>query len=160
MSTSMLYHAFGIKHVKYLKTEYLVGEVRIHAEMTRKLAVCPVCRSGEVIYQGPKVRQLRLVPIGLHQTWLHLIVHRLQCRRCGALAWPRLPFAGPRFSYSSSFERLVIELLRFTTISSGKIEGLNNKIKTLKRQAYGYRDLAYFKLRLFHLHEQTYSLTG
>jgi transposase len=45
-------------------------------------------------------------------------------------------------------------------ISSGKIEGINNKIKTLKRQAYGYRDLDYFKLRLFHLHEQTCSLTG
>ena len=37
-------------------------------------------------------------------------------------------------------------------ISSGKIEGINNKIKTMKRQAYGFRDMEYFKLRLFHLH--------
>jgi transposase len=32
------------------------------------------------------------------------------------------------------------------------MEGTNNKIKTLKRQAYGFRDKAYFRLRLLHLH--------
>lgn len=45
-------------------------------------------------------------------------------------------------------------------ISNGKAEGINNKIKTLKRQAYGFRDMEYFKLRLYHLHEQRYSLAG
>ncbi len=45
-------------------------------------------------------------------------------------------------------------------ISNGKAEGINNKIKTLKRQAYGYRDMEYFKLRLYHLHEQRYQLAG
>ncbi len=38
-------------------------------------------------------------------------------------------------------------------ISTGPLEGLNNKIKVLKRLAYGFRDLDYFKLRLFFLHE-------
>lgn len=45
-------------------------------------------------------------------------------------------------------------------ISNGKTEGINNKIKTLKRQAYGYRDMEYFKLRLYHLHQQRPSLAG
>jgi len=44
--------------------------------------------------------------------------------------------------------------------SCAMIEGINNKIKTLKRQAYGFRDMDYFKLRLYHLHSQAYSLTG
>ena len=48
----------------------------------------------------------------------------------------------------------------FHRISCGLVEGINNKIKTLKRQAYGFRDMAYFKLRLYHLHSQAYSLTG
>lgn len=39
-------------------------------------------------------------------------------------------------------------------ISTGPLEGLNNKIKVLKRLAYGFRDLEYFQLRLFFLHEQ------
>ena len=34
-------------------------------------------------------------------------------------------------------------------ISSGKIEGINNKIKTLRRQAYGLPDDEYFFLKLF-----------
>lgn len=33
-------------------------------------------------------------------------------------------------------------------ISAGKIEGINNKIKTLRRQAYGYPDDEYFFLKL------------
>lgn len=45
-------------------------------------------------------------------------------------------------------------------ISNAATEGLNNKIKTLKRQAYGFRDMEYFKLRLYHLHAQRCSLTG
>ena len=36
--------------------------------------------------------------------------------------------------------------------SNAKVEGINNKIKVLKRNAYGYRDIDYFKLRLFNLH--------
>lgn len=38
-------------------------------------------------------------------------------------------------------------------ISNAKVEGINNKIKVLKRVAYGYRDEEYFKLRLFALHD-------
>lgn len=45
-------------------------------------------------------------------------------------------------------------------ITNGFAEGVNNKIKTLKRQAYGYRDMQYFKLRLYHLHAQKYALAG
>lgn len=38
-------------------------------------------------------------------------------------------------------------------ISTGKVEGINNKIKVMKRTAYGIRDNTYFKLRLFALHD-------
>ncbi len=38
-------------------------------------------------------------------------------------------------------------------ISTGPLEGLNNKIKVLKRSAYGFRDMEYCKLRLYFLHE-------
>jgi len=45
-------------------------------------------------------------------------------------------------------------------ITNAVLEGVNNKIKTLKRQAYGFRDMEYFKLRLYHLHTQRYSFSG
>lgn len=38
-------------------------------------------------------------------------------------------------------------------VSNAKVEGTNNKIKVLKRVAYGFRDDEYFKLRLFALHD-------
>lgn len=53
----------------------------------------------------------------------------LMARRTGILAW-----------YDCRF-------------STAKVEGINNKIKVLKRSAYGFRDDKYFKLRLFALHD-------
>ena len=38
-------------------------------------------------------------------------------------------------------------------ISTGKVEGINNKIKVMKRNAYGFRDDWYFTLRLYALHD-------
>lgn len=48
----------------------------------------------------------------------------------------------------------------FFPISSGKMEGLNHKIKNLLRVAYGYRDERFFELRLFALHESKRVLSG
>jgi transposase len=45
-------------------------------------------------------------------------------------------------------------------ISTGPLEGLNNKIKTLKRQAYGFRDLIYFKLKIYAIHLAKFELIG
>jgi transposase len=45
-------------------------------------------------------------------------------------------------------------------ISTGPLEGTNNKIKPMKRQAYGFRDLEFFKLKILALHETRYALVG
>ena len=45
-------------------------------------------------------------------------------------------------------------------ISTGPLEGTNNKIKTMKRQAYGFRDAEFFILKLLGLHQTTYALVG
>ena len=41
-------------------------------------------------------------------------------------------------------------------ISSGKIEGINQKIKTLRRHGYGYPDDEYFFLKLFDMSRGSY----
>lgn len=43
-------------------------------------------------------------------------------------------------------------------ISTGPLEGTINKIRTLTRQAYGFRDQEYFLLQLYALHESRYVL--
>lgn len=45
-------------------------------------------------------------------------------------------------------------------ISTGPLEGTNNKIKTLKRQAYGFRDHEYFALKIKALHHTRLELVG
>lgn len=45
-------------------------------------------------------------------------------------------------------------------ITTGPLEGTNNKIRTLTRLAYGYRDREFFILRLHALHETRFELVG
>jgi len=45
-------------------------------------------------------------------------------------------------------------------ISTGPLEGTNNKINTMKRQTYGYRDQEYFALKILALHHSKWKLIG
>lgn len=45
-------------------------------------------------------------------------------------------------------------------ISTGPLEAVNNKIKLLNRQAFGYRDREFFQLKLYALHTSKYALLG
>lgn len=45
-------------------------------------------------------------------------------------------------------------------ITTGKIEGINNKIKTLTKQSYGFHDDNFFILKLLSLHHSKYKLLG
>lgn len=67
-----------------------------------------------------------------------------------------------RESKIPQLEKMAATLLAYRTgilawydchISTGKVEGINNKIKVRKRNAYGFRDERYFTLRLYALHD-------
>lgn len=45
-------------------------------------------------------------------------------------------------------------------ITSGKLEGINNKIKTLTKRSHGFHDQNYFILKLLSLHHSKYKLLG
>jgi transposase len=45
-------------------------------------------------------------------------------------------------------------------ISTGPLEGTNTKIRVLQRQAYGFRDTEFFKLKILALHEAKFKLVG
>ena len=63
-----------------------------------------------------------------------------------------------RFAHTLSAHRTGILAYFDHRISTGPFEGTNNKIKTMKRQAYGYRDIEFFKLKILGLHETRYVL--
>jgi transposase len=45
-------------------------------------------------------------------------------------------------------------------ISTGPLEAVNNKIKLMQRQAYGYRDIRFFTLKIYACHQMKYALVG
>ena len=73
MSTSLLYHGFGLKGVKYISTKYVYGSVIFHAEVTNTIERCPACKSERTQRKnGTKIRELKMVPIGAKQIFLRL----------------------------------------------------------------------------------------
>ena len=97
----------------------------------RQLWTLPDKQSAERFLHG---WMLRAETSGI--TLLKKFAHTLAAHRTGILAWYDDP------------------------ISTGPLEGTNNKIKTMKRQAYGFRDIEFFKLRIMALHRAKYAFVG
>ena len=116
MSTSLLYHAFGVRGYRYVKTEYVNGEVVFTVELPRESYQCPVCGSADVIGRGQRPRRFRTVSIGGKPVYLALSIPRVECRCCGALRQVKLGFADARVTYSKAFQRYALELSRHMTI--------------------------------------------
>jgi transposase len=64
------------------------------------------------------------------------VANSLMARRTGLLAWYDVP------------------------ITNAMLEGINNKIKVMKRRAYGYRDDEYFRLLLLGMKDETNAIRG
>ncbi|WP_407652666.1 transposase [Aporhodopirellula aestuarii] len=60
---------------------------------------------------------------------------------------------------ASTLTRLEEGILNYVEhqISSGPMEGTNNKIKTVQRQSYRVHDREYFELTLYSLHQTKYA---
>jgi len=137
MSTSVLYHAFGLKGVKYKKTKFEKGLTIIHAEVTSAIETCPVCGSWKTIRRkGQKERWIRMVPIGKRQTLLQLQVWRLLCEDCGALRWPKLPFVRGKARHTRGFARFALDLVHWMTIlGAARVLGVGwDLIKDIHKQ--------------------------
>lgn len=117
MSTSLLYHAFGLKGVKYNKTVYENGLTVFEAEVTKVIEKCPACKSPRTLRRkGTKQRVLRMVPIGRRPTFLRLQIWRLRCEKCGALRWPKLPFVEGKHRHTTRFAKFAIDLMHWMTV--------------------------------------------
>src|SRR4051794_4868410 len=116
MSTSLLYHAFGIRGYQYVRTDYPDGRVVFPIRQEPKTCRCPVCGSRDVVSRGAAERQFRTVPIGSRATAVVLPIPRVECRACGVVRQVEVPFADPRRSYTKAFERYALELSRRMTI--------------------------------------------
>lgn len=64
--------------------------------------------------------------------------------------------------FASTLAKYRSEILAYydCRISTGPLEGTNTKIQLMKRQAYGFRDQEFFKLKIYALHRTRYALVG
>ena len=116
MSTSLLYHAFGIVGYHYLSQSFQEGQVTFRIEQPRERHRCSACGSAEVWDQGGVERTFRMVPIGCKPTFVQLKVPRVLCFACGLIRQVKIPFADPKKRYTRAFERYVLELSQLMTI--------------------------------------------
>lgn len=116
MSTSLLYHGFGIRGYQYVKTEYKGGKVVFTLRQGPDTLRCAACGSRCVIRRGYCQRRFRSLPIGSHPVQAVLDVPRVKCRDCGVIRQVAVGFADEQRSYTKAFERYVLELSRHTTM--------------------------------------------
>jgi len=115
MSTSLLYHAFGVVGYRQVSQRFDGGRVTIRIEQPRERLRCPQCGDAEVWAQGGEERTFRTVPIGGKPVQIQFKVPRVLCFLCGAHQ-VKIPFAEPKKRYTRSFERYALELSRHMTI--------------------------------------------
>jgi transposase len=116
MSTSLLYHGFGIRGYRHVRTEYIEGGVVFTIEQDPTKHRCPTCGGKNTILKGGVVRRFRGLPIGSRKVTIVFRVPRIKCRDCKAVRQTSIEFADPRRSYIHSFSQYVLELARMMTI--------------------------------------------
>src|ERR1044071_625872 len=100
MSTSLLYHAFGLRGYDYVKTDYTEARVVFTLQQRPHTCRCPQCDSREVIHHGHATRSFKTVPIGPKPVLIVLPTPRVECRRCKTTRQVPLPFADARRRYT------------------------------------------------------------
>jgi transposase len=116
MSTSLLYHAFGIVGYRYVSQHFQGGQVNFRIAQQRDRLRCPQCGCDDVWKRGHQTRTFRTVPIGRKPTSVTLDVARVWCPVCDTVRQVKIGFADPKKRYTRSFERYALELSRHMTI--------------------------------------------
>ena len=116
MSTSILYHGFGVRHYRYMRTEFTGGSVIFHIEKSPGKRRCANCRSRDIVLKGRIRRKLRTLPIGKKKVFLHVHLHRLLCRSCGLLKLEPLLLSDPKRRWTRTLGQYVLGLLSCMTI--------------------------------------------
>ena len=114
MSTSILYHCFGImgRGIHHVRTRFEKGSTIFTIDQDPTTLVCCNCGSRAVKRKGTVRRVWNTLPIGLRPTHVKWYVPRLRCLTCGLIRQVRIPFAEPDRRYTRGFERYVLELSR------------------------------------------------
>ena len=117
MSTSLLYHAFGIRNNYYHLNTCFVGGTTIFSIDRKQIPYsCPNCKHKGVILKGKVERIIQTLPIGSRKTFIKTTVQRVECRKCKKIRQADIEFADSRASYTKSLARYAVNLCQHMTI--------------------------------------------
>ena len=117
MSTSLLYHGWGVVGYQYQRTIYVEGTVVFRIVQDPTTLTCPCCESRKLIRRGASHRRFMALPIGRKKIQIELPIQRVECKACGAIRQVKVDFADEHSRYMRGFERYVLELSSHTTIA-------------------------------------------
>lgn len=147
MSTSLLYHAYGLKRHEYLGTEYKGNQVVFKVKTKKEALQCSSCCSREVICKGSRIRDFRAPPTGGKQVLIRARLQRLACQSCGKVLQEKIGFADAKKTYTKGFEHFVNDLCRVMSLQDAcKIARVG--WDTVKRIEQNYLARHYAKPRL------------
>ena len=96
MSTSLLYHCFGIVGYRCVRQSFEAGMTTFGIEQFRERLRCSACGSRDVKPRGHLERRFRTLPIGSKTTFVVLPIPRVECPSCGVVRQVSVSFADPR----------------------------------------------------------------
>ena len=116
MSTSLLYHGWGVRGYYLVRQEFAEGRI-VHVIAQEDWTLrCPACGSVRVVCRGQVERDFRALPIGRKPVIIRLAIQRVGCQECGLVRQVKLGLADERFSYTRALERYALELCHLMTI--------------------------------------------
>lgn len=118
MSTSLLYHGFGIRGYEYRRTNYEEATVIFSLAQKRAKLKCSECGSEQVHRRGHVTRKLQHLPIGGKPVFIRLDVARVHCEQCTRIRQVKISFADRQRSYTRAFARYVLELRSSMTLTA------------------------------------------
>jgi len=116
MSTSLLYHGFGIVGYHFVSQKFQGGQVTIRIEQPPERYRCSHCGCESVWSQGGVDRTFHALPIGSKPVTIQFKVPRVLCLECHKVRQVKLGFADPKRHYTRAFERYALDLSLHMTI--------------------------------------------
>jgi transposase len=116
MSTSLLYHGWGLRGYRERAIDFAAPGIHFRVEQQADTWRCAHCGSSRVTKAGLVPREFRSLPIGGKPVWIALSIQRLACATCGKTRQAQVAFADERHGYTHAFERYVLELSARMTI--------------------------------------------
>ena len=115
-TTTLMFHAFGVRGYQLKKSEILGGEIVFHIEQDKHNLRCPQCKGVNIIRRGVHERKFKSIPIGLKRTFIMLPVQRIECFDCNLIPQVKVTFAKENKRYTRAFEKYALELLKYSTV--------------------------------------------